>query len=282
MSIHNHPVRSNSSPMRPQLTVILEHEEMPPSSGGTRHVSRINRQIFLKKVRSDIVHERKAGRSTTAHEFSDSDVVSSHYADTEPQPINVDHQEDDTAKSTRSSSPFNINPFIPHGKTMEIPPPRDAVRSGLGKLNTGHDGRRSGLRFSSEPPRKLPEDLTFPAPSTIVKDPALQPLRRPFKDKDSEGCTTWYTGSSNSPIARPPSTFGVYGDLYLHSIRGTNRPPLIWLMDDHSTWQRIEEGCTHPYITDRCLRIRGSGEPSWVLKASLATMRHRKEKVTRS
>lgn len=198
------------------------------------------------------------------------------------QPINVNYQEDDIAKSTRSSSSFDVNPFTPHGKMVGIPPRRDAVRSGLGKLNAGHDERRSRLRFSSEPPRKLPEDITFPAPSTIAKDPALQPLRRPFKDKDSEGCTTWYNGSSGSPITQPPSTFGVYGDLYLHSIRGTNEPPLIWLMDDHSTWRRVEEGCTHPYIADRCLRIRGSGEPSWVLKASLATMRHRKGKVARS
>ncbi|KAF4574409.1 hypothetical protein EYR40_005871 [Pleurotus pulmonarius] len=248
--------------MTPRLTVILEREE--PGPGITPGVFRINRQVFVRKLRSD----------------KRSDVVPSQYADAEPKPIV--RQDDTDAKSTRSSSPFASNPPTPHSETVRNTPRRDTICLDIENLAAGHDERQSGPRFSSEPPRKTPEYISFPAPSTTAKDSALQPLRRPFKDKDSEGCTTWYTGSSNSPIARPPSTVGVYGDLYLHSIRGTNRPPLIWLMDNHSTWQRIEEGCTHPYITDRCLRIRGSGEPSWVLKASLATMRHRKEKVARS
>ncbi|KAF4607703.1 hypothetical protein EYR40_000038 [Pleurotus pulmonarius] len=218
--------------MTPRLTVILEREE--PGPGVTPGVHRINRQVFVRKLRSD----------------KRSDVVPSHCADAEPQAIN--HQEDyNNATNTRSSSPFAF-------------PRRDAVRSDLGRLDPGCAERRSGLRFSSEPPRKIPEEIAL-APSASTNNSVLKPLRRPFKDKDSEGCTTWYIGISDLPISQPPSNFGVYGDLYLHSIRGTNGPPLIWLMDDHSAWRRVEEG-----------------EPSWVLKASLATMRHRKEKVARS
>ncbi|KAF9500280.1 hypothetical protein BDN71DRAFT_1427525 [Pleurotus eryngii] len=229
------------------VDVILEREDTQPASGSPPGSSRINRQVFLRKLRSDMFRERKAGRSATAPKLSD--IVSSHYADTEPN-----RQEADTdAESSRSLSPAY------HPQTTSIPPHRDAVRSHLGNLASGHGERRPGLRFSSEPPREIPENITFPAPSMTAKDSTLQPLRRPFKDKDSEGCTTWYTGSSNSPIAQPPSTVGVHGDLYLHNIRGTDGPPLIWLMDDQSTWQRVQEGCTHLYITDRCLRIRGSG-----------------------
>ncbi|KAJ8514308.1 hypothetical protein ONZ45_g8125 [Pleurotus djamor] len=136
----------------------------------------------------------------------------------------------------------------------------------------------STLRARSEPPLKAAH-----APDAKIATPAgeFQLHTRAFRDKGSEGFTSWFSSTSGIPIMEPPPYLdATEGTLYIHTIRGSGTSH-VWMMKNQS-WISVKQGCDHPFIKDRCLRLRGSGEPSWVLKCSMATMNNRKERANRT
>ena len=95
------------------------------------------------------------------------------------------------------------------------------------------------------------------------------------------------------PLAHPDATtYPDIGDLYLHHDRMTGNLQL-WISTAQGHWSnipieyvqkylpdRIVAGVSHPKFNDRLLKLRANGEPSWVTRQTLATLKSRKKGAT--
>jgi len=113
---------------------------------------------------------------------------------------------------------------------------------------------------------------------------------RMFQSSNTPGETVWYESSDNVPLAHPDATTSPnIGDLYLHHDRMTGSFQL-WLSTLQGHWgsvpieyikkylpDRIVAGVSHPKFNDRLLKLRANGEPSWVTRQTLATLKSRKK-----
>lgn len=113
---------------------------------------------------------------------------------------------------------------------------------------------------------------------------------RTFQSSNTPGETVWYESSGSAPLAQPdaaicPNT----GDLYLHKDHTTGNLQL-WTSAIEGQWKsvaieyvpkylpdRIVMGASHPKFNDRLLKLRTNGEPSWVTRQTLATLKSRKK-----
>lgn len=104
------------------------------------------------------------------------------------------------------------------------------------------------------------------------------------------GETVWYESSDNAPLAHPDAAIHPnVGDLYLHQDRMTGNSQL-WISAVEGHWNgvaieydkrylpdRILMDLSHPKYNDRALKFRANGEPSWVTRQTLATLKSRKK-----
>jgi hypothetical protein len=67
------------------------------------------------------------------------------------------------------------------------------------------------------------------------------------------------------------------GHLYVHfdTTANTNQ---YWMLSGSGQWETVAKGAEYPHNHDRVLSIRGNGEPSWVLRATIGTTETRKER----
>lgn len=117
---------------------------------------------------------------------------------------------------------------------------------------------------------------------------------RMFQSSNTPGETVWYESSDNVPLAHPDATICPnVGDLYLHRDRTTGNLQL-WISTLQGHWSgmpieyiqkylpdRIVIGVSHPKFNDRLLKLRANGEPSWVTRQTLATLKSRKKGETK-
>lgn len=103
----------------------------------------------------------------------------------------------------------------------------------------------------------------------------------------------WYESLDSMPLAHPDATICPnVGDLYLHRDRTTGNLQL-WISAVGGHWNsvpieyiqkylpdRIMMGVSHPKFSDRLLKLRANGEPSWVTRQTLATLKSRKSRKT--
>jgi hypothetical protein len=113
---------------------------------------------------------------------------------------------------------------------------------------------------------------------------------RTFQSSHTLGETVWYESSDNTPLIHPDTAIHPrVGDLYLHKDRTTGNLQL-WISTAEARWNslvveynpkylpdRIMMGVSHPRFSDRLLKLRANGEPSWVTRQTLATLRSRKK-----
>ena len=116
---------------------------------------------------------------------------------------------------------------------------------------------------------------------------------RMFQSSNTPGETVWYESSDNVPLGHPDATiFPNVGDLYLHRDHTTGNLQL-WISTTQGHWSgtpieyiqkylpdRIVIGVSHPKFNDRLLKLRANGEPSWVTRQTLATLKSRKKGET--
>jgi hypothetical protein len=127
----------------------------------------------------------------------------------------------------------------------------------------------------------------------ITTTKAYQRHARMFQSSNTPGETVWYESSDSVPLAHPDiAIFPNVGDLYLHRDRTTGNLQL-WISTVQSHWNsarieyiqkylpdRIVMGVSHPKFNDRLLKLRANGEPSWVTRQTLATLKSRKKGAT--
>ena len=113
---------------------------------------------------------------------------------------------------------------------------------------------------------------------------------RTFQSSNTPGETVWYESSDNAPLVHPDAAICPnIGDLYLHKDRTTGSLQL-WVSIIEGRWKsvaveyiqkylpdRIVMGASHPKFNDRLLKLRTNGEPSWVTRQTLATLKSRKK-----
>ena len=113
---------------------------------------------------------------------------------------------------------------------------------------------------------------------------------RMFQSANTPGETVWYESSDSAPLVYPDTAIHPnVGDLYLHKDRTTGHFQL-WISTVESHWSniaieynprylpdRILMGVSHPRFNDRLLKLRVNGEPSWVTRQTLATLKSRKK-----
>ena len=113
---------------------------------------------------------------------------------------------------------------------------------------------------------------------------------RSFQSSNTPGETAWYESSDNSPLVHPDAAiYPNIGDLYLHKDRMTGNFRL-WISTIEGHWNNIPieysqrylpdqilMGVSHPKFNDRLLKLRANGEPSWVTRQTLATLKSRKK-----
>jgi hypothetical protein len=113
---------------------------------------------------------------------------------------------------------------------------------------------------------------------------------RLFQSSNTTGETVWYESSDNVPLAHPDAGIRPnMGDLYFHHDRTTGNLQL-WMSTSQGPWNsvpieyiqkylpdRIVAGVLHPKFNDRLLKLRANGEPSWVTRQTLATLKSRKK-----
>lgn len=116
---------------------------------------------------------------------------------------------------------------------------------------------------------------------------------RMFQSSNTPGETVWYESSDNAPLVHPDAAINPnVGDLYLHKDRMTGNFQL-WISTVEGRWNgiaaeydqkylpdRIIMGVPHPKFNDRLLKLRANGEPSWVTRQTLATLKSRKKGET--
>ena len=114
-----------------------------------------------------------------------------------------------------------------------------------------------------------------------------------FQSSNTPGETVWYESADNIPLVQPdPAICADAGDLYLHKDRTTGNLQ-IWIATVEGNWSsipieyhqkylpdRIVVGVLHPKFIDRLLKLRANGEPSWVTRQTLATLKSRKKGAT--
>lgn len=113
---------------------------------------------------------------------------------------------------------------------------------------------------------------------------------RMFQFSNTLGETVWYESSDSVPLAHPDATICPnIGDLYLHHDRTTGNLQL-WISIVQGHWKSVPVGyvpkylpdrivmdISHPKFNDRLLKLRANGEPSWVTRQTLATLKSRKK-----
>jgi hypothetical protein len=119
-------------------------------------------------------------------------------------------------------------------------------------------------------------------------------LERPFMSSGTSGSTVWYTSSDGSPLRQPSSRIiPSPGNVYIHTDMPTNDRQM-WISSSAGSWEgipieydrnylpdRVVTAARHPLFSDRVLKIRENGEPSWVTRQTCVTLKSRK-KVARS
>jgi len=112
---------------------------------------------------------------------------------------------------------------------------------------------------------------------------------RPFSSPNTKGDTVWYESLGSSPLSRPDtSIIPEVGDLYFHKI--CNNSLQLWISVTSGEWtsrpveyvqkylpDRIMKDLTHPRFENRMLKLRVNGEPSWVTRQTLATLKSRRK-----
>ena len=137
-----------------------------------------------------------------------------------------------------------------------------------------------------------PSNLTQrPGGETTVNTTKLYTRHtRIFQSSNTPGETVWYESSDNAPLLHPDTTIlPNVGDLYLHKDRTTGNLQL-WISVIGGRWNgvateyaqrylpdRVVAGLSHPKFNDRLLKLRTNGEPSWVTRQTLATLKSRKK-----
>jgi hypothetical protein len=113
---------------------------------------------------------------------------------------------------------------------------------------------------------------------------------RMFQSSNTPGETVWYESSDSMALVQPDATiYPNVGDLYLHKDRTTDNLQL-WISTVEGRWDkvtveynqkylpdRVVVGVSHPKFNDRQLKLRTNGEPSWVTRQTLATLKARKK-----
>lgn len=127
-------------------------------------------------------------------------------------------------------------------------------------------------------------------------EPVVNPTKahtrhsRVFQSSNVLGETVWYESSDSVPLICPDTAILPHvGDLYLHKDRTTGNLQL-WISTVEGLWNtvaieydpryhpdRIMNGVSHPKFNDRLLKLRTNGEPSWVTRQTLATLKSRKK-----
>jgi hypothetical protein len=111
-----------------------------------------------------------------------------------------------------------------------------------------------------------------------------------FQSSNTPGETVWYESSDSMALVQPDATiYPNVGDLYLHKDRTTDNLQL-WISTVEGRWDkvtveynqkylpdRVVVGVSHPKFNDRQLKLRTNGEPSWVTRQTLATLKARKK-----
>lgn len=139
-----------------------------------------------------------------------------------------------------------------------------------------------------------PSSLTTPPSGTQGEEmPAPKRSARRFRSSASEGETVWWESHSKGDITAPACCpdFAV-GDLYIHRNVATATSIQIWICQEPNTWkkvvleyddkfdpERVISGLSHPLFEDRRLRLRKSGEPSWITKQTCMTNKSRRKEA---
>ena len=114
---------------------------------------------------------------------------------------------------------------------------------------------------------------------------------RMFQSSNTPGETVWYESSDSVPLKHPDAAICPdAGDLYLHYDRTTGNLQL-WISTIQGHWNSVPVryiqkylpdrivDVSHPKFTNRLLKLRANGEPSWVTRQTLATLKSRKKGV---
>ena len=109
---------------------------------------------------------------------------------------------------------------------------------------------------------------------------SYQMYKWPFGSSSGSGHTTWYFSRSDSSIQSPPViSQSEPGHLYVHFDIIT-KTYQYWMLTGSGQWESVAKGAEYPHNHDRVLSIRGNGEPSWVLRATIGTTETRRERRT--
>lgn len=115
-------------------------------------------------------------------------------------------------------------------------------------------------------------------------------FQRQFLSSGASGSTVWYTSSDAFPLHQPPPQIVVSpGNIYIHTDTSTNDRQM-WISLSAGSWEsipveydrsylpdRVVMAARHPLFSDRVLKIRANGEPSWVTRQTCVTLKSRKK-----
>jgi hypothetical protein len=129
-----------------------------------------------------------------------------------------------------------------------------------------------------EPPGSSSHSGVVSATSAGGAHASYQMYKRPFGSSSGSGHTTWYFSRSDSSIQSPPVISQAEpGHLYVH-LDTVTKTCQYWMLTGSGQWESVAKGAEYPHNHDRVLSIRGNGEPSWVLRATICTAETRRER----
>ena len=99
--------------------------------------------------------------------------------------------------------------------------------------------------------------------------------QQPFNSSTGSGYTIWYSSRSDSSIHSPlVISQSTTEHLYVHfdALRKTYQ---YWMLGINGQWESVSKNAENPLIHDQVLSNRSNGEPSWVMRATISTMKTR-------
>ena len=116
------------------------------------------------------------------------------------------------------------------------------------------------------------------AESSCMSTTPYQMHQQSFSSNSGSGYTVWYFGKSNSSILFLLSIpQAKTGHLHIH-LDMTRDVSQYWMLGTGNQWQRVSPGAEYPLNHNCIFAICSNGEPSWITRASITTMKTRKEK----
>jgi len=142
-------------------------------------------------------------------------------------------------------------------------------------------GCQTPRSFSLTAHQSDPRTEATPTPTRTVRE---------FQSSTGKGETVWWESRSEGNLAGPPHDVErTVGDLYIHR-SATESLIQIWICRDSGSWEkvtleyddkyhpdRVIKGLSHPSFSDRRLKLRKNGEPSWIMKQTCATIKSRRK-----